>query len=470
MSSSGVKQGDPLGPLLFCLAIHEVILKFKEIFPDIEVVGYMDDLTLLGRPEDLKAALPVFASIAAEVGLMLNAKKCLFVCQEDVEAPILNNIDIPKVDFRNDALRLLGAYIGFNEKVKELLDSLLDSFENELNTVTNFNISKQLKFTFLRCCYSSKFNHIFRSCPPSTALQFAQRYNVLRTKFVANLINVDEHNTHTHAFSSFNLGGIGLTKASVLVKSAFLGGLRNFLFEFKLRFPNEDIENSSAPFLLEGKKLVDSLPEDTWARLFSFTSEVKEKKMSNLVFTFKKLQNKLKIIYESDTFKKNLSLAKTKDVNLYNLLIELSSQSSTPSSSLLLSTIPRKYGLNLDDDAFVACLRLRLNLHPGIILVDSLCLCGKPASFDHVVCCSHFNWTRSLLHDNMINELHQTCKSVGVVSSTEPLLSNLYNKKSSWTSKSRGDLHLEWLNSKQLIVDATTVYFRSKSNLKKDLY
>ncbi|KAL0217470.1 hypothetical protein RCL1_008051 [Eukaryota sp. TZLM3-RCL] len=217
MSSSGVKQGDPLGPLLFCLAIHEVILKFKEIFPDKEMVGYMDDLTLLGRPEDLKAALPVFASIAAEVGFMLNAKNS-----------ILNNIDIPKVDFRNDALRLLGAYIGFNDKVKELLDSLLDSFENELNTATNFNISKQLKFTFLRCCYSSKFNHIFRSCPPSTALQFAQGYTVLRTKFVANLINVDEHNIHTHAFSSFNLGGIGLTKASVLVKSAFLGEIAEF--------------------------------------------------------------------------------------------------------------------------------------------------------------------------------------------------------------------------------------------------
>ncbi|KAL0213135.1 hypothetical protein RCL1_006761 [Eukaryota sp. TZLM3-RCL] len=131
---------------------------------------------------------------------------------------------------------------------------------------------------------------------PKTALhKYVQVENIVSdySKFVANLINVDEHNIHTHAFSSFNLGGIGLTKASVLVKSAFLGRLRNFLFEFKLRFPNEDIENSSAPFLLEGKKPVDSLPEDTWARLFSFTSEVKEKKMSNLVFTFKKLQNKL---------------------------------------------------------------------------------------------------------------------------------------------------------------------------------
>ncbi|KAL0218311.1 hypothetical protein RCL1_009159 [Eukaryota sp. TZLM3-RCL] len=81
----------------------------------------MDYSTLLGRPKDLKAALPVFASIAAEVGLMLNAKKCLFVCQEDVDCPILNNIDIPTVEFRDDALRLLGAYIGFNDKVKQLL-------------------------------------------------------------------------------------------------------------------------------------------------------------------------------------------------------------------------------------------------------------------------------------------------------------------------------------------------------------
>ncbi|KAL0217969.1 hypothetical protein RCL1_008817 [Eukaryota sp. TZLM3-RCL] len=67
----------------------------------------------------------------------------------------------------------------------------------------------------------------------------------------------------------------------------------------------------------------------------------------------------------------------------------------------------------------------------------------------------------------MTNELHHTCKSVGVVSSTEPLFSNLFNSTSTWTSKSRGDLHLEWLDSKQLIVDATTVYFRRQSNLKK---
>ncbi|KAL0222131.1 hypothetical protein RCL1_001985 [Eukaryota sp. TZLM3-RCL] len=66
----------------------------------------------------------------------------------------------------------------------------------------------------------------------------------------------------------------------------------------------------------------------------------------------------------------------------------------------------------------------------------------------------------------MINELHKTCKSVGVVSQREPFLSLLSSNMSKWSSKSRGDLHLNWLKSKQLIIDATTVFFKSQSNLK----
>ncbi|KAL0221753.1 hypothetical protein RCL1_001607 [Eukaryota sp. TZLM3-RCL] len=67
----------------------------------------------------------------------------------------------------------------------------------------------------------------------------------------------------------------------------------------------------------------------------------------------------------------------------------------------------------------------------------------------------------------MIIELHNTCRAVGVVSSLEPLLNQLVNRNSTWKSKSRGDLHLEWLNSKQLIVDATTFFFKSQSDLKR---
>ncbi|KAL0217445.1 hypothetical protein RCL1_008026 [Eukaryota sp. TZLM3-RCL] len=147
--------------------------------------------------------------------------------------------------------------------------------------------------------------------------------------------------------------------------------------------------------------------------------------------------------------------------------MENSSFNSVPSSSFLLSIVPKKFGLNLDDKDFLTCIRLRLNLDPGIILSNSLCLCGKPASFDHVVCCAHFNWCRTVIHNNVINVLDNSCKSPGVVSNTEPVLNQLVHNNSQWKSKSRGDLHIEWLDSRELIIDATTVCFKSESNLKK---
>ncbi|KAL0206132.1 hypothetical protein P9112_001439 [Eukaryota sp. TZLM1-RC] len=47
-STSGVKQGDPLGPLLFCLAIHKTLNFIKQKYPSIKIVAYMDDISLIG--------------------------------------------------------------------------------------------------------------------------------------------------------------------------------------------------------------------------------------------------------------------------------------------------------------------------------------------------------------------------------------------------------------------------------------
>ena len=39
-SAEGVQQGDPLGPLLFCLALHSYLLRLNSF-----CVAYMDDVT-----------------------------------------------------------------------------------------------------------------------------------------------------------------------------------------------------------------------------------------------------------------------------------------------------------------------------------------------------------------------------------------------------------------------------------------
>ena len=58
-SREGVRQGDPLGPLLFSLGINPVYKLIKERYKDITVQAIMDDLTLTGKPEELIEAFEI---------------------------------------------------------------------------------------------------------------------------------------------------------------------------------------------------------------------------------------------------------------------------------------------------------------------------------------------------------------------------------------------------------------------------
>lgn len=44
LSAEGIQQGDPLGPLLFCLVLHQFLLPLKSPF----CVAYLDDVTIGG--------------------------------------------------------------------------------------------------------------------------------------------------------------------------------------------------------------------------------------------------------------------------------------------------------------------------------------------------------------------------------------------------------------------------------------
>ncbi|KAL0235688.1 hypothetical protein GEMRC1_002270 [Eukaryota sp. GEM-RC1] len=75
-----------------------------------------------------------------------------------------------------------------------------------------------------------------RSIPPDISREVAPKFNEIRTKFLGNLVETDSTKLPYHAFFSASFGGVGFSSAEYLCQSAYLGGLKNFLFEFRLRF------------------------------------------------------------------------------------------------------------------------------------------------------------------------------------------------------------------------------------------
>lgn len=71
-SSAGVRQGDPMGPFLFCLAIQPALQKINGM---VKSLTYMDDIYLVGHEEDMRNALATLEQELSALSLSINLSK-----------------------------------------------------------------------------------------------------------------------------------------------------------------------------------------------------------------------------------------------------------------------------------------------------------------------------------------------------------------------------------------------------------
>ncbi|KAL0227152.1 hypothetical protein P9112_014476 [Eukaryota sp. TZLM1-RC] len=76
----------PLNLLLalccFVLAIHNIIKMTQQDFPDLRIVAYMDDISIIGSFESISRVSEDIAAKYKEIGLALNPSKCLLIGRE----------------------------------------------------------------------------------------------------------------------------------------------------------------------------------------------------------------------------------------------------------------------------------------------------------------------------------------------------------------------------------------------------
>ena len=166
-SSRGLLQGDPLAPLLFCLAIRSILTLVQESMSSGLVMAFLDDITITGPASEVERAVSLLSSKLADIGLKVNSAKTK-VLSHSASSPLPT---LTSVSSSSDVV-LLGSPIG-SEKFES--DHCLETARSACSLMTALRClpSKQARLFLLRLCICPRLVHLARSTPPPALIQAA---------------------------------------------------------------------------------------------------------------------------------------------------------------------------------------------------------------------------------------------------------------------------------------------------------
>jgi hypothetical protein len=218
-SQVGVQQGDPLGPLLFALAIHPLI---KHALSSVSTplsagVFYADDGTLIGPPESLAQVLTTLRDEGSEYGVFINMSKSE-VWDLDNSDLDLSSLDQFQLSNQPDGVDLLGSFLGSDELADEFVMKRVNAIEEFVKALRLLEDKQMAYLLFQQCLSMPKFNYVLRTLHPIRIARSIEAYERLVRETLVWLTGhrqFDEWHLN-RAMLPIALSGTGLLSASTV--------------------------------------------------------------------------------------------------------------------------------------------------------------------------------------------------------------------------------------------------------------
>ena len=237
LSSNGVKQGDPLSAILFCLYLRDVLTQVSAQ-AEVEVQGFFDDINVSGEPAEVMKAFDALQRLLPEVCLKFNTAKSQFVYFHEDEAPLPRSIRATlaahDVQVSTEWVEVVGAVIGRDESaIRAGVAATLGTDNGSAAFFARMQLDElkvQSAMLILRHCGVPKMNYAWRCTPPPCIAQQTDVFDelVLATAKAKLLLHDDETQrqaTVERLRAPLRHGGFGLTSALTTSPAAYLGSM-----------------------------------------------------------------------------------------------------------------------------------------------------------------------------------------------------------------------------------------------------
>lgn len=165
--TKGISQGCCLSPALFSLTLHTAIEAAAASSPNVHTIAYIDDILLIGTPQETDKVTEDLETNLGTIGLQLAEEKCeVFVnngsqqFRDDVGATSM----LSKFPCK-DHLVHLGAELGDpNEHLKKRIQELAEAAEQVKNLA---QVDAQAAYILHKNCLSARAHHLTRTHAPT---------------------------------------------------------------------------------------------------------------------------------------------------------------------------------------------------------------------------------------------------------------------------------------------------------------
>ena len=228
-SSDGTRQGDVLGAILFCIAIHPILLRAQARFKAVKIMAIMDDINFWGPTEDVLDAYEYMAGELAGLRLIANEKTTLHppAAEHLTEAvaeriAALESAKLITVD--RLGVKIVGTMRSRDEgHIRKFLDDKVHKGANLFRRMAM--LPPMQAYTVLQKCGAPRATYLIRTHAPTLTenytADFDRNTQVVLEHVVRHTLVGASRETEILAHLPPSDGGKGITRTSWIREAAF---------------------------------------------------------------------------------------------------------------------------------------------------------------------------------------------------------------------------------------------------------